>query len=153
MEFKNEALHTLDIITDSNLARVMYELSRKERPGKNPFTFGNHYAICFVSIVLCTLAPYIIQYAVYISMLYKKDLYNHKFLKSRNKFTRLFLYAMLTFIGPLMICLMDVFAKVEAGINLIMILFMCKKDQKPLNLRIRKWMKMIEEDIFLINEH
>ena len=59
----HDALHTLDIITDLSLAKIMYDYSRDELIPKNGKQITHDYNLCFVWICLTSFGPYLVQYS------------------------------------------------------------------------------------------
>ena len=146
-----DGLHILDIFTDVHLAKTMFEKSKmKDADGKIP---DDDYNICFVWISLAIFGPYIIQYSSYISLLYHKGTYQYQNYMEESLAKRLCLIISLTWLGLIIIPLMDIMLKLENLVNVLFLPFdCCKCGNQPLNARIRQGVRTYIKGALEMNE-
>ena len=69
-----DALHILDIFSDINFAKMMYEFSRVEISDNNGL-LKHDYNTCFVWTAMTILGPSIIQFSTRMNILYHKGIF------------------------------------------------------------------------------
>lgn len=134
-----DILHILDIFTDGHLAKTMYDNSKIPHDElETDFVHGADFKICFVWIAMAIFGPSIIQYSSYMNLLYHKGIYQHENYSQESCAKRMCLLLSLTWLGLVVIPLIDLLIKLENIINVILIPFTCcKKNGRSLNERIR----------------
>ena len=121
-----------------SLAAAMYLCSREDKFDAYDKRFSNDYAICFIWICMSTFGPYIIQYSTVMNQLYHKGLYQKEIYNKHGFCKKMYLRVIFTCAGLILMPLIDLLIKVEAILNVLLLLTFgkCVKNGRPLKLRI-----------------
>ena len=114
-----------------------------------------HYNIGFTVVFLATCGPYIIQYSSMMNAFHNKGCYKEPNLKDAGFFRKLYLYLATTFIGLLIMIIVDILQKIESIIRILLIPISCKvKSQRNKSVRrlVQEWIHQeFFEKIFKLN--